>query len=86
MHAIASRDPAIVSDNAVIVLVLACSYYVGSRNQRLRKSPGTTILKHASHCVLNAVKVALSCALPLFSVADLLVLTESLLKLVQLVC
>ena len=37
-NAIASCDCAIASDNAITVLVLARSYHVESRNQRLRKS------------------------------------------------
>ena len=37
-NAIASRDCANTSDNAITVLVIACSYHVESRKQRLRKS------------------------------------------------
>ena len=37
-NAIASRDHAIASDNAITVLVLARSYHLESRNHRLRKS------------------------------------------------
>ena len=37
-NAIANRDHAISSNNAITVLVLVRSYHVESRNQRLRKS------------------------------------------------
>ena len=48
-NAIASRDGAIASDNTITVLVLARSYHVESRNQRLRKSAPPYLSNGASH-------------------------------------
>ena len=48
-NAITSRDHAIASNNAITLLVLARSYHVESRNQRLRKSAPLYLSNGASH-------------------------------------
>ena len=61
-NAIASRDRAISSDNAITLLVLVRSYHVESRNQRLRKSAPQYLSMPAI-----AVKAFDLCAIIVFS-------------------